>query len=195
MNTLTLTSSKQNFIRGVMSGAATADSSLSPQTRALLASWAALESGWGKTKQAKLGFNLWNVSKGGWTGPVIPGGDTEYVAGQKGAKPITQLWRQYGSVAESVTDLLKLLRNSRYVNYREAYEDLIRGDERFATRLGVFERDASGVVQRVDNRPNTAGFYTLPRSEYQSHVSNLYRDAKALISSAGVAGLMSGTQS
>ena len=114
MNTLTLTSSKQNFIRGVMSGAATADSSLSPQTRALLASWAALESGWGKTKQAKLGFNLWNVSKGGWTGPVISGGDTEYVAGQKGAKHITQLRRHNGSIAESVTDLLKLLRNSRY---------------------------------------------------------------------------------
>lgn len=197
VNTVTLTSSKQDFVRAVMSAGAAADGKLGPATRALLASWAALESGWGKTRQAKLGWNVYNVSKGSWTGPVLPGGDTEYKEGEANARTITQMWRQYGNLTAAINDVLNLLRTSRFVNYREAYEDLIRGDERFATRLGVFERSAGAgsPIVRVDTRPNSAGFYTLPRSEYQKHVSALYRDVQTIIAGMNVPGLMSGTQS
>lgn len=194
VNTLTLNSSKQDFVRGVMSAAASSPSSLSVSTRMLITAWGALESGWGKTRQAKLGFNLWNVSKGGWTGPTIPGADTEFAPGDTKPKAITQAWRQYGSVEASVNDLLNMLKTSRFVNYREAYEDLVRGEPGFATRLGVFER-VNGVITRVDTRPNTAGFYTLPRSEYQAHVSALYRDVGAIVAQASIAGLTAGTQS
>jgi len=194
VNTFTLNSSKQDFVRGVMSAGASGPATLGPATRALLAAWGALESGWGKTRQAKLGFNLWNVSKGAWTGPTIPGADTEYVEGAANPKAITQAWRQYAGVEAAANDLINLLKNSRFVNYREAYEDLIRGDPMFATRLGVFEK-VNGNIVRVDTRPNTAGFYTLPRSEYQAHVSALYRDVQTLIAQTGIAGLAAGTQS
>lgn len=199
VDTFTLGSTKTDFIRGIMSAAAQVDPSLSPTSRLLLASWGALESGWGKTKQAKQGFNIWNVSASkAWLEakkPVLPGGDTEYVPGSTTAKKVSQLWRQYDSLPAAVENLLTLLKTSSFINYREAYTDLVAGNPQFATRLGVFDRDANGVVRRVDTRANTAGFYTLPRSEYQKHVSNLYRDAQVLISTADISGLMAGTQS
>lgn len=194
VNLFTLGSTKTDFVRGVMSAAASADGTLSPNTRMLLAAWAAHESGWGKTKQAKQGFNLWNYSRGNWQGRVLAGGDTEYVEGVTNPKTITQWWRQYGSLEESIKDVLSLLRNG-YVNYKEGYGDLVAGAETFATRLGVFERGANRAIVRVDTRPNTAGFYTMPRSEYQAGVSKLYREVAGLAQGAAVAGLLKGTQS
>ena len=190
VSTLTLSSSKEAFVRAIMSAAARARPTMSQTSRAMLAAWAALESGWGKTRQAKLANNLWNVSKGSWTGPTLPGTDTEYSAGSAAAKPISQQWRSYASVDAAVADLLQLLETSRYLNYREAVAALMAGDITFATRLGVFERGTDGVVSRVENRPSTAGFYTLPRSEYQKHVSALWPTVQAIVANAGLNGLV-----
>lgn len=185
LDTLTTTSTKGDFVRMVMSAAARVMPSLSLRSRALLAAWAAHESGWGKgTKQAKV-FNIWNLTAGGaWLSagkPVMGGNDTEFSAGSSTAKKITQQWRMYGSMDESVADLLQFLSKSGYVNYREAYAQLVAGDENFVTTLGVFERGADGVVMRVENRANTAGFYTLPRSEYQRSTSKLSTEVSALV--------------
>ena len=199
MNTFTTTGTKEDFIRGLMSAAAQADSSLTPRTRLLLAVWAAHESGWGKTKQAKTAFNMWNITAGSaWLNakkPVQAGNDTEYTPGSAEAKKIRQWWRKYGSLTESVSDMLSFLKNSGYVNYREAYQQLLRGDVNFVTTLGVFERAPDKTVYRVENRPNTAGFYTMPRSEYLASTKKLTVDGEAIVLKANIAGLMSGTQS
>lgn len=160
---------KDDFTRTVMSaGARLSLNFVNPDAaRLLLTAWGAHESGWGLTRQAERAFNLWNVSAGAsWQGKVLEGGDTEYAPGQKGAKRITQQWRVYNSVDAAMLDLLRLLSRSRFVNYREGYEKLSRGEKDFATALGVFEHEGDTVV-RVENRENTAGYYTMPRSDYQ----------------------------
>ena len=192
MNAVTFTGTKVDFIRNVMEAAARVDSSLSQRTRILLAAWAAHESGWGKgTKQAQVAFNLWNVSAGSaWLNankPVMSGKDTEFSVGSILAKKITQQWRVYGSLDESIADLLKFLQNG-YLNYKEAYSALLAGDETFATSLGVFDK-TFGIVTRVDDRAGTAGFYTLPRSQYQAAISKLATEVGAIASGAGLAGL------
>lgn len=198
MDTFTLGSTKTDFIRGIMSAATRVDSNLSARTRLLLASWAALESGWGKTRQAKQAFNLWNISAGSaWLKagkPTLPGSDTEYRPGSTTAVPITQQWRAYPTLEAAVSDLLSFLKNSGFSNYRTAYQQLLAGDVNFAAALGLYERDAAGVV-RLNQPSGTGSFYTKPRSEYVSAVVKLARDAEALVMASGIAGLMAGTQS
>ena len=63
------------------------------------------------------------------------------------------------------------------------------------TTLGVFERAPDKTVYRVENRPNTAGFYTMPRSEYLASTKKLAVEGEAVVLKANIAGLMSGTQS
>lgn len=188
VSTLTTTSTKEEFVRAVMSAAAAADPNLSVQARKLLAAWSALESGWGKTKQAKLANNIFNVSKGSWTGPTLDGNDTEYTAGSSTAKKITQQWRQYATLEAAIGDLLTLLKASRYANYREAYAALLNGDVTFATRLGVLEKQG-GTMVRVDNRSDTAGFYTAPRSEYQAGVNATMAIVDGVVAAVGLDGL------
>lgn len=189
MDTLTLTSTKEAFVRGIMSAAARVRPNMGVASRGLLAAWAALESNWGKTRQAKLAFNLWNVGKGSWTGPTLPGGDLEYQPGSSAAKKITQDWRQYATIDAAVADLLNLIEKSRYTNYREGFADLMAGNPLFATRLGVLDNDANGVKVRVDNRADTAGYYTEARSIYQRGVSKLWLEVQAIIAKEGLQGL------
>lgn len=194
MNTFTTNGTKTDFVRAILSAAARVDPTLSLRSRALLAAWAAHESGWGKaTNQARTAFNLWNLTAGsGWLAankPVLVGNDTEFTVGQPGSKKISQQWRAYGSLDESVADLLQFLSKSSYTNYREGYAKLVAGDEQFVSSLGVFERGPDGLVQRVDTRPNTAGFYTMPRSEYQRSTSKLASEVSAIIATVQLSGL------
>lgn len=190
VNTLTLTSTKEDFVRAVMSAAESARAGLSQQTKLLIAAWAALESGWGKSRQAKLANNIFNVSKGSWAGPTIPGNDTEFREGQTEAVKITQEWRQYATLTAAVADVLQLISTSRYVNYREASADLLAGNATFATRLGVLDKDpATGKTIRVDTRADTAGYYTHPRSDYQAKVNLLLREVTLIAANASLKGL------
>ncbi len=186
LDTLTTTSTKSDFVRAIMNAAARVSPGLSLRARSLIAAWAAHESGWGKaTRQAREVFNYWNITAGGrWLQagkPVMAGGDTEYAVGQSGAKKITQQWRAYGSIDESIADLLQFLSGSGYLNYREASAQLLGGDETFATTLGVFEKAPDGTMMRVENRANTAGYYTLDRSTYQRSMSKLATEVSALV--------------
>lgn len=191
MDTFTTTGTKSDFVRGIIEAAQRVDDTLSLQSRLMLAAWAAHESGWGKgTKQVKV-FNLWNLTAGSaWLSankPIMPGNDTEFTPGAAGSKKITQNWRAYGSLDESVADLFQFLKNG-YMNYKEALTKLVAGDPAFATSLGVNEL-AGGVIQRVDNRPGTAGFYTAPRSGYQRGVDKLTTEASALAATMQLSGL------
>lgn len=171
---------KEDFTRMVMSAATRVQPQALFETRLLLTAWAAHESGWGLTRQALRASNLWNVSAGpSWKGPVMAGGDTEYAPGQQGAKRITQQWRLYTSTDAALQDLLRLLRGSRFLNYREGYEELQRGQSDFAMKLGVFERQG-GTVVRVDNRPESGSYYTMPRSEYQRGLVTMLDEVREL---------------
>ncbi|MFT3836726.1 MAG: glucosaminidase domain-containing protein [Myxococcaceae bacterium] len=78
---------------------------------------AALESGMGKTPQARQGFNVFNVAAGTtdqpavWWGqrPVMVGGDVEYNTNDPSAPPrsIQQRWCVYASYDEAVSEWLK----------------------------------------------------------------------------------------
>jgi flagellum-specific peptidoglycan hydrolase FlgJ len=173
---MSLTPEQQAFVSSVVRAALAAKPGITIQSAGLLAAWACHESGWGKSNPARKAYNFWNVSKGSWTGPVIPGGDTEYVVGSTAPpKKITQLWRAYSSAEESIKDLFNFLeKKPGFVNYKEAAGLLMKGDESFATALGVLDRDSKGAIVRVDNRKGTAGFYTLPRKDYQKGVSDLW---------------------
>jgi flagellum-specific peptidoglycan hydrolase FlgJ len=170
-----LTPDKQVFMSSLVKAALAVRPAMSLNARVLLTAWACHESGWGQSNPAKRAFNLWNVSKGAWTGPTLAGGDTEFTVGSKNPpKAITQQWRVYRSMEESVKDIFNFLENSPgFVNYREAAAQLMAGDAQFATTLGVLDRGPDGAIIRVDTRKGTAGFYTLPRKDYQKGVDDI----------------------
>jgi hypothetical protein len=176
----TTSKQREDFVRAVMSAVARAFPAARNETRALLAAWGALESGWGQTRQAQRAFNYWNVSKGSWTGPTMGGNDTEYAAGDTAPKPITQQWRIYASLDAAILDLLTLLGKSRFPNYREAFALLKAGDKDFVLSLGLFDR-RNGVVVRVDDRQDAGSYYTLPRSEYQKSFIEVLADVRDIV--------------
>jgi len=117
----------------------------------IVAAQAALESGYGRTRAFREGWNAWNVSKGSsWTGPTIPGGDTEYDA-DGNVKKIRQEWRKYGSLREAVSDLFALL---SWTRYRPARDALLNGDA-----LAYAEKLRAG------------GFYTAPVDHYAAGIT------------------------
>lgn len=114
----------------------------------IVAALGALESGYGTTNAYRQGFNFGNVSAGSsWAGPVIGGGDLEYDSNGK-VKRITQSWRAYGSLAEAVSDWLRLISWSRY---RAARDALMLGD-------------ADGFAAGL----RAGGYFTAPLAEYQA---------------------------
>lgn len=145
---------RSSYVKQISS--ATDGRGLSGKTRALMIAHAALESGWGLSKQAQRVHNHWNISAGGsWRGPVELGGDLEYAPGSTKPKTITQRWRAYKTDAEAVADYLKVLEFPRYLPARAA---LMEGDpEGFIRLLGP---------DRANERPPVGGYYTLPTNDY-----------------------------
>lgn len=185
VDTLTLPGTKGQFVSDIMQAGKAADASLSDTSLMLLAAWAAHESAWGKTDQYKRGNNVFNViASPNWHGDVLPGGkDTQYDPGSKTARNITQTWRAYPTKKDALVDIFKVLANG-FVNYAEAANALRAGDVNFAAMLGPLDRDASGVVVKVDTRPGVGAFYTAPRSEYQAAVTKLFDEVTALVQQA-----------
>lgn len=165
----TTTKQREDFTRAVMSAAGrVTDLALKYEARQLVAAWGALESGWGQTKQALQGFNIWNLTAGSsWVGPTMDGRDTEFKPGSDDGRVIIQKWRVYASLDVALTDVMKLLSKSRFTNYREAYAMLRAGEKEFVRALGLFDRVPDGRIILVDDRTNVGSYYTLPRSEYQ----------------------------
>ncbi len=136
----------------------------------LVVAHAAYESGWGATRQAQRGNNVFNLSAGrSWKGPVLAGGDLEYQPGCKKARRILQQWRCYESTAEAVRDYLQLLQLPRY---RPARERLLSAD------LAGFVRQLGPDHSR--ERPPVGGYFTLPADEYLAGMRPLLERVLAL---------------
>lgn len=131
----------------------------------LTIAWAAFESNWGRTTGFRLANNPWNITAGSkWTGPVVPGPDTEY--DNKGnVKNITQQWRKYNTIADAVGDMVTFLTvtNSQYLAARDL---LFKGDTSFTDSLAA------------------GHYYTLPSGEYKAGVLSCLEDVKALAAQA-----------
>jgi flagellar protein FlgJ len=107
---------QRQFIDEVMPHATAAARELGVDARAIVAQ-AALETGWGTSKPADSNgdsHNLFGIkASGGWQGRAVAADTTEYVAGEAGTERAR--FRAYGSVAESVSDYVHLIRdNPRY---------------------------------------------------------------------------------
>lgn len=107
---------------------------LSRMTKLIIIAQAAHESGWGKGKAAKEGYNYWNITAGSsWKGDVIGGGDLECDAAGQNCKPITQKFRKYRSNVNAIEEYLKFLSGGRY---KVAFDALMQGDiVAFVTQL------------------------------------------------------------
>lgn len=151
------------WIRDVWAAIERALPAASKSTKALILTHATYESGWGTSKPARLGNNLFNIVRGSSPGPTIESGDLDCSGGT--CRPITQQFRAYGSAFESVVDYLTLLRTMRYV---KAYDRLVAGDVGFVADLG------------------RAGYYTLPIAEYQKQISTVYSSVLKRLGAAGV---------
>ncbi len=131
-------------------------SSLSETKRVLaakiVAAQAALESGYGRTKAFREGWNFGNVSAGSsWKGPVIGGGDLEYDSAGN-MKKIAQKWRKYDSLASAVYDFMGLLSWSRYAAARDA----------------LYQGDALAYVEKL----RAGGYFTAPAKDYVAGITS-----------------------
>lgn len=136
------------FVSNVYGAIDSAAPSLGTKSKLMVLAHAAYESGWGKATAAKEGNNLFNITAGSsWGGPVVGGSDTEYDSAGN-VKSITQRFRAYGSVEESVADYINFLQGSRY---SAAYSALVNGDP-------------VGFVRAL----SAAHYFTLPEAQYES---------------------------
>lgn len=119
----------------------------SAASRQLIIAHAAYESGYGVGTAYRLGNNIANITKGSSNIPSIDGPDTECDANGM-CRPITQKFRAYATLDDSVSDYLAFLQSSRYAS---AYSLLVAGDVGFARALGE------------------AGYYTQPIPTYVSN--------------------------
>jgi flagellum-specific peptidoglycan hydrolase FlgJ len=132
---------------------ALAGSGLSLQAQQLVVAHAALESGWGASKPAQQGYNLFNVTRTrSDTRPVIESGDLECDA-QGVCRPITQRFARYSGLAEALAEYFALLRGPRYA---AAYARLLAGD-------------SVGFVSRL----REGGYFTLPLAQYQERFAGV----------------------
>lgn len=123
---------KMDFLQKLKSAIAASGAAFTPDGTLLCVAWAAYETNWGRTSGYTGGNNAFNVTAGStWKGPTVPGPDTEYDA-QGNVKSITQAWRAYGSVTESVTDVLTLISQNRFGS---AKSKLLSGDATFTDDL------------------------------------------------------------
>jgi flagellum-specific peptidoglycan hydrolase FlgJ len=146
-------STPEEFVKGLRETLGGVAPHLSPAAQQLVIAHAALESGWGKSTPAKLGYNLFNVTRTkSDTRPVIESGDLECDAAGA-CRPITQRFAKYESVGEALADYFRLLSGTRY---RAALGRLEAGD-------------AAGFVAEL----RAGGYFTLPLAEYQSRFAGV----------------------
>jgi flagellum-specific peptidoglycan hydrolase FlgJ len=128
---------------------------LKDSARALLLAHAALESGWGRAKAWRHGYNFGNITAGkAWKGAkwTDVDGDTD----AKG-NPITQVWRAYSSLESAVADYWNFLgpdqNRGRYVKARACLEDA----------------DAINFAREL----HKAGYYELAEVEYARRLGSV----------------------
>jgi flagellum-specific peptidoglycan hydrolase FlgJ len=125
----------------------------------IVAAHAALESGWGASKPAKLGFNIFNVTRPrSDSRPIIESGDLE--CNDSGVcAPVVQRFAKYSSLSEALAEYFRLLSTPRY-----------------AVALGRLEAgDSTGFVSEL----RRGGYFTLPLEEYQRRFSGVLSSVQA----------------
>lgn len=162
----------QDFLRMVLPPLGRALPGTTPRAEQLIIAHAASESGWGSSRAARLGNNLFNLTRvSADKRAVVTGGDLEYdKAGN--VKPITQRFRAYASLQEGFADYWRFLGANRYL---EAKRRLIAGDAGFVESLGP------------DRAPLVGGFYTLPTAEYVRSYTAVLESVKRAMDAPPVA--------
>lgn len=147
----------EGFVKSVREALGVVAAHLSTTAQQFVVAHAALESGWGKSRPAQLGYNLFNVTRvKGDPRPIIESGDQECDAAGV-CRPITQRFAAYGSLAEGLADYFGLLAR------------------KYGTALAALEAgDSAGFVTRL----REGGYYTLPLSEYQSRFAGVLAGVK-----------------
>lgn len=132
---------------------------LTPGAQQILIAHAALESGWGTGRPARLGYNIFNVTRPkGDAGPVIESGDHECDA-DGNCRPITQRFAKYGSYYEAIAEYFRLLSTGRY-----------------STALARLEAgDSVGFVAKL----REGGYYTLPVADYQARFAGVLSSVRS----------------
>lgn len=148
----------EGFVKGLREALEGVAPHLSTLAQQIVVAHAAFESGWGKSRPARLGFNLFNVTRTkSDTRPIIESGDLEYDSSGN-ARPITQRFAKYGSIGESLADYFRLLSGTRY-----------------APALAALEAgDSVGFV----NHLREGGYFTLPLDQYQSTFAGVLAGVK-----------------
>ena len=137
----------EGFVKGLRATLEAIAPYLSPAAQQIVIAHAAFESGWGKSKPARLGFNLFNVTRTkADTRPVVESGDLEYDSSGN-ARPITQRFAAYSSLGEGLAEYFKLLSGPRYA--------------------GTVARLEAGDSVGFVNELREGGYFTLPLAEYQ----------------------------
>lgn len=126
--------------------------------RIMVIAQAAFESGWGKTRMYREGFNPFNVIRSSSDpGQVIVSGDQECKPDGT-CRPITQRFAKYGSLDEAVGAYLRLLGALRY---KDALVKLERADvEGFIVTLYA------------------GGYFTLPVQKYLASFKDMIRSVE-----------------
>jgi len=118
----------------------------------LLVAHGAYESGWGNATAYRQGNNAFNITRGANdSGPTVTGGDTECDAAGN-CRPITQRFRAYYNLEDSVADYLKFIQQPRFGS---AYSLLAQGDPTFVYPL------------------RQGGYYTQPADTYFSNIKSV----------------------
>lgn len=137
----------EGFVKGLRGVLEAIAPYLSPAAQQIVVAHAAFESGWGKSKPARLGFNLFNVTRTrSDSRPVIESEDLEYDSSGN-ARPITQRFAKYGSLGEGLAEYFRLLSGPRYA--------------------GTLARLEAGDSVGFVNELREGGYFTLPLAEYQ----------------------------
>lgn len=142
----------ESFVRVVREALGVVAPHLSVAAQQLVVAHGAFESGWGKSRPARLGNNLFNVTRvPGDARPVIESGDQECDAAGV-CRPITQRFAAYGSLAEGLAEYFGLL------------------SRRYGAALSALEAgDAVGFVTRL----REGGYYTLPLADYRTRFAGV----------------------
>ena len=127
----------------------------------LAIAWAAFETNWGRTTGWLKGNNAYNISASrAWLAakkPTVAGPDTEY--DDKGnVKDITQAWRAYGSVSESVQDMLDFISDVRFGNARiklqagdTSFSDDLYHGKYFTLPPDAYRNGVASLLSEVNN--------------------------------------------
>ncbi len=171
---------QRKFVEGLLPHATAAARELGVDARAIVAQ-AALETGWGTSQPADASGNSHNYfgikAGANWRGASVSADTTEFVAGEAGSERAR--FRAYGSVAENVTDYVRVIRdNPRYTaalgtgaDVRAFATALQRGgyatDPQYANKLvSVFEK----VSEKLAARPAIAADVPINVNGFKSDI-------------------------